>query len=100
MDDVHIFRNDDSHLLRIDEEDACCNFINIDGCQIWIDDDDDCQDLADDGDCRNWTDVYDYNNFAENGDFHKKNDCLILTEDDDTIYQPLRSGRIWHKVNF
>ena len=20
--------------------------------------------------------------------------------DDDTIYQPLRSGRIWHKVNF
>ena len=20
--------------------------------------------------------------------------------DEDTIYQPLRSGRIWHKVNF
>ena len=23
-----------------------------------------------------------------------------LTQSDDHIYQPLRSGRIWHKVNF
>ena len=24
----------------------------------------------------------------------------IISQPSDTIYQPLRSGRIWHKVNF
>ena len=24
----------------------------------------------------------------------------VYISDDSTIYQPLRSGRIWHKVNF
>ena len=26
--------------------------------------------------------------------------CLFIYFDDYHIYQPLRSGRIWHKVNF
>ena len=24
----------------------------------------------------------------------------VVTDDSNPIYQPLRSGRIWHKVNF
>ena len=34
------------------------------------------------------------------GDREGWQERLIARHDDDTIYQPLRLGRIWHKVNF
>ena len=40
---------------------------------------------------------------SDNMDFVEKNATIfakLIQYLDDTIYQPLRSGRIWHKVNF
>ena len=32
--------------------------------------------------------------------YKKKKKAIVHSRIDDTIYQPFRSGRIWHKVNF